>query len=279
MIVVGMDLTLQDLRYVRRNPKSLILGLFGQFLLPAIALALVRVFRFEIVIVSGILLMAASPAGGISNYYSYLARANTALSVVLTTASCLCAGVTMPLLLHLFSFLVGTSTGFAVPLPVLFVQVFLMLVIPIVAGILIRSFRPQFVAKHSEILRKLSLAGLAALIIFVIQQGRELFFHRALEIMFASGLLILLSMGAGFLLGFLLRIPPSDSFTISVEFAVRNVAIATAIAVTALGKTEFAFFATAYFLTEIPIILLAAKFFRIIKQRRPNGAPASRPAA
>jgi ACR3 family arsenite efflux pump ArsB len=37
--------------------------------------------------------------------------------------------------------------------------------------------------------------------------------------------------------------------------ATRNVAIATAVAVTLLGRTEFAVFASVYFLTELPLML------------------------
>jgi ACR3 family arsenite efflux pump ArsB len=42
----------------------------------------------------------------------------------------------------------------------------------------------------------------------------------------------------------------------------RNVGIATAIAVTVLGRVEFAVFATAYFLSQVPILLAAVLVFR-----------------
>jgi hypothetical protein len=45
-------------------------------------------------------------------------------------------------------------------------------------------------------------------------------------------------------------------------FVVRNVGIATAIAVTLLGRVEFAVFATAYFLAQTPILVAAAVVFR-----------------
>ncbi len=46
------------------------------------------------------------------------------------------------------------------------------------------------------------------------------------------------------------------------EFATRNIAVATAIAVTLLGRVDFALFATAYFLTEVPLMLGAVAVFR-----------------
>jgi hypothetical protein len=47
-------------------------------------------------------------------------------------------------------------------------------------------------------------------------------------------------------------------------FVVRNVGIATAIAVTVLGRVEFAVFATAYFLAQVPLLLAAVVLFRCV---------------
>ena len=61
------------------------------------------------------------------------------------------------------------------------------------------------------------------------------------------------------------RRPAPDRFTLATEFATRNVAVATAIAVTLLGRAEFALFATTYFLTELPLTLLAVAGFRRLR--------------
>jgi ACR3 family arsenite efflux pump ArsB len=50
--------------------------------------------------------------------------------------------------------------------------------------------------------------------------------------------------------------------TLGVGVATRNVAIATAFAVTVLGQIQFAVFATTYFLVEVPIMLVAIGIFR-----------------
>jgi predicted Na+-dependent transporter len=54
----------------------------------------------------------------------------------------------------------------------------------------------------------------------------------------------------------------TDRFTVALVFVVRNVGIATAIAVTVLNQLEFAVFATAYFLSQLPLLLAAALVFR-----------------
>jgi ACR3 family arsenite efflux pump ArsB len=57
----------------------------------------------------------------------------------------------------------------------------------------------------------------------------------------------------------------TDRFTVGMVFVVRNVGIATAIAVTALGRVEFAMFATAYFLAQAPLLLAFVVVFRWLR--------------
>lgn len=67
---------------------------------------------------------------------------------------------------------------------------------------------------------------------------------------------------AGWLLGAAAGASSPDRFTLATEFATRNVAVAAALALTLAGRVEFAFFATAYFLTEIPLMLGATVVYR-----------------
>ena len=60
---------------------------------------------------------------------------------------------------------------------------------------------------------------------------------------------------------------PSDRFTLAAEFATRNIAVATASAVTLAGRVEFALFATTYFLTGAPLMVGAIIVFRRLRQR------------
>jgi hypothetical protein len=56
-----------------------------------------------------------------------------------------------------------------------------------------------------------------------------------------------------------------DRSAVGIAFVIRNVGIATAIAVTVLGRVEFAVFATAYFLAQVPIFLAAVLVFRFMR--------------
>jgi ACR3 family arsenite efflux pump ArsB len=82
-----------------------------------------------------------------------------------------------------------------------------------------------------------------------------------------AALLNLLGFGAGYAVGVACRCSVADRFTLAVEFAVRNVVIAAVIAITILGQVEFAIFATAYFLIEVPMMLIAVAAFRLVSDR------------
>jgi BASS family bile acid:Na+ symporter len=100
MLTVGLELTPGDLRRVVVYPKAVLVATLGQLLLlPAFAAALILALRPEPTVAAGMILLAASPGGALSNVYSYLARANLALSVTLTALSTLLALISMPLLI------------------------------------------------------------------------------------------------------------------------------------------------------------------------------------
>lgn len=111
MFVVGMELTTDDFRRVARRPGLVGLATVGQLvLLPFIGWLLVRFLHLQPVIAQGLLLVTACPSGAMANVYTFLAGANTALSVTLTAVSCLAAVVTTPLAIAVLQTQVDSST-------------------------------------------------------------------------------------------------------------------------------------------------------------------------
>jgi len=94
---MGLGLKVNDFKTVATRPKGLIAGSAGQILLlPAVAVALASFFDNPIVVV-GLLLIAVCPGGSTSNYFTYLARGDVALSISMTAISGSLAAVTVPL--------------------------------------------------------------------------------------------------------------------------------------------------------------------------------------
>jgi ACR3 family arsenite efflux pump ArsB len=83
-----------------------------------------------------------------------------------------------------------------------------------------------------------------------------------LQLVLLAAVFVTASFAVGWAVGAVVKVSGPDQFTLAAEFATRNVAIATSIAVTLLGRTEFAVFASVYFLTELPIMLAAVAVWR-----------------
>lgn len=239
MIAVGLDVTRDDLRQVARRKWTLAVTTIAQvLLLPAAGLAIAGAVPDER-IAAFVLLVAACPGGGMSNVYVYLARANTALSVTLTAASCMAAVLTMPLIFATYAIVNGRPVEFALPLPTLLGQLLIMTVIPVWAGAWIRDRRPQLEQAHGRRFRALSAAGVLLIVGAGLVQSAGSLTTDLLIGGAAATLLVAASMAVGWLVGAAFSTSSGDRFTVMVEFAVRNLALAMVIEVTLLGHPEF----------------------------------------
>ena len=97
MLGMGMTLELKDFLQVWKSPKIIGIGVFAQYLImPAWGAFLAWVFKLPDELAVGLILVACCPGGTASNVVVFLARANIALSVSLTTFSTLFAVILTP---------------------------------------------------------------------------------------------------------------------------------------------------------------------------------------
>jgi BASS family bile acid:Na+ symporter len=264
MIVVGLELTGEDFRRIVRRSRFVALALTIQILLwPLVAALLLTAVPLQPYIAAGVLLVAVCPSGSMANFYTYLGRANLALSVTLTAVSCLTAVLTMPVLLALFKTQLHDPATLDAPVPLMIGQLLLLLILPTLLGMSLRRLRPALAQRHGRTLLRLAIAALAALLAFVVVQEWERMAGDFMEISQVVTVLTLIMMLAGGLAGWACAVPAGDRFALAMIFVVRNVAVATAVAVTVLGRVEFAVFATAYFLAQVPILVAALTLFRL----------------
>jgi len=272
---VGTELTREDLREVWRRPIVTIAALVGPVvLLPPAALVMIALLNPPEHVTLGLLLLAACPIGGISNAYSMLARADTALSVTLTGLSCAAATVTIPAITFVLERSHGRPLGFAVPEKVLAVQLLGVLALPVAAGMALRWRAPALAMRWGRALRAVSFVLLAALVALVLATSVA-DWNEARDIAAVACAFISVSFALGWCTGRAVRAGPRARFTIAAEFATRNVGVATFIAVALLGRIEFAAFAALYMVVEVPLALLAvAVFLRWQPARREEPTPA-----
>ena len=278
LMAVGLDLTPLDFTRVRHQSARVAVGLLGPLvLLPPLALGLTMLFQTRPDVAAGLLLIAVCPVGGISNAFTYLARASPALSITLTGFSCLCAGVTIPLVGVSFELLLGRPLGFHAPATVLAAQTLLLLALPVAIGMGIRRRLPQIAVRYGRSLQRLAFCGVAVILLLIIADEPDAFLRGLSSTVPLALAFVVSATLVGWLSASWVTHDARDRFTIAVEFGTRNVTVAIAIAVTLLGHVEFARFAATYFLVELPMMLIAVSLFRAFQLRKTSRLAAAGP--
>ncbi len=263
MTIVGLELTIADLRRVMHYPMHVAAALFGQVLiLPLIAAALIVVLRPEPVIAGGLILAAAAPQAISSNYFCLLARADIALSVTLTAVSSALAVATTPLVAALgFSLLLEQDAGFALPAGKVAQQVVTGLLLPVSAGMLIRHYAPGFVERNRTRFQWLSVAAVVLMLaILLTDQAGNIW-----RTLVPTVLIAVLFMAGAATLGFSMAKSFSwnreDTVTMVAAFPSRSLSIATLVAVNVLEQLDFLSFAVVFFLVQtlllVPVMMLS----------------------
>ena len=146
MFELGLTLQTEDFKLFRKRPRPIIAGLAGQIiLLPMLAFALGHVFQLEPLFFIGIILIACSPGGSSSNIFSMIAKGDVALSVSLTACSSIITLFTIPVIMEFATHFVDSNLDIDIHLPVgsLIMQNLVLMLLPIVAGIFTKRYRPQ----------------------------------------------------------------------------------------------------------------------------------------
>ena len=270
LAAVGLDLTSEHFARVRRRKVLLAAGLVAPLLLlPPIAVALVSLFQVAPHVADSLLLVAVCPIGGISNTYNYLARASPALSVTLTGLSCVLAGVTIPVVGRALEISLERSLQLTAPLPLLLTHLLLMLTLPVILGMWVRRRWADLARRYQSTVQRLAFVGVGMVLLLIILDNPRAFLGDLPTTVPLAAAFIVCSMIVGWGTASMFAADRRDRFTLAAEFGTRNLGVAMALAVTLLGRVEFARFAYTYFLIEVPLMFGAIALFRR-SQRSPD---------
>lgn len=231
MLGLGLSLTLADFARVVKFPKPVLVGLACQLLLlPLICFFIAKGFALAPALAVGLMLLAASPGGTTANLYSHLAHGDVALNVTLTAVNSVIAILTMPLLvnLSLAHFMEGDQ---AIPLQFAKVlQVFAIVLVPVALGMLIRKLAPRFAARMERPMKIVSALFLVVTVVLAFAKDWQTVVDYAPVVGGAALLFNLLSLGIGYWVPRLLRLPQRQAVAIGMEIGIHNGTLAIAMA-------------------------------------------------
>jgi BASS family bile acid:Na+ symporter len=263
--LVGLDISPAAVGTLVHRSRALLVGVVSALaLVPLLAWGTVHVFSLPRGLVASFLLTAACPAGTMAGVHSYLARANTAVAVTLVGCSCLLAGVSLPVFLWLFS--QGDAPSFSLPWMSLIRQVGLLLVLPVALGVLIRRAAPARVDRLRRPLRVLGASALLVLVAIVIASDPRSF-AVGLSAWGPVALFTVATLVSGDAIARLCGLDAGERIAVVLHLPIRNLGIATAIAVGVLQRTDYAAFAAAFFFVQTTLMLLAVGVYSFHRAR------------
>jgi BASS family bile acid:Na+ symporter len=226
MFGMGTSMSIKDFLGVVKMPKGVVVGVLCQFtIMPFIGFGLASLSGFPAEIAAGIILIGCSPSGMASNVMSYLANANLALSITITSITTLLAPFVTP-------FLMGWLAGEFVEINVIDMMwsIVKMVIIPIGAGLIFNYLLRGKAKLLDDLMPIISMAGIALIIVIITAAGRD-------SLLAIGPLLIILVLAhnvAGYFLGYgaskMLRMNERDCRTIAIEVGMQNGGLASGIA-------------------------------------------------
>ncbi len=168
MFGVGLTLTAREFEKVVTRPKNLLLALTSQILiLPIIAFVIASLSWLKPEFRVGLVILAASPGGATSGFIAYLFRANTALSITMTTVNSFLCLFSIPVVVNLaLRFFMASEAEIHLPFWETVVQIFSITIIPATLGILVSRQWPIFARKAGRPVRNVMLVLLAVVFFF-----------------------------------------------------------------------------------------------------------------
>ena len=171
MFSLGLGLSLSDFTRVFFKPRDFLIGLFFQvIILPIVALIIVFFWPLTPELAIGVMILAAAPGGVTSNVLTSYAKGNIALSISLTAINSILCVITVPVILIISLSLLGyggLNEGQSL-LNVAF-QMFLIVTIPVILGVLLSGFLSSF----EKIAKNISIVLFALVLLGAIVSQRE----------------------------------------------------------------------------------------------------------
>ncbi|MFZ4764964.1 MAG: bile acid:sodium symporter family protein [Roseimicrobium sp.] len=226
MLGMGLTLSLDDFKAIAKMPGSVALGFVAQYtIMPLSGWLVATALKLEPGLAVGIILVASCPGGMASNMISYLAKANVALSVVLTMASTLLAFFFTPMWTSLLA-------GKYVPVDAwgLCMSAFQLTIAPVVLGVLIRWKMPRTADKIGACGPTVAVLAFTLVSGGIVAASADAIAANFGKLALAAFALHVLGFGVGYVISKVLRYPESVARTVSIEVGMQNGGMAASLA-------------------------------------------------
>ena len=218
MFGIGAVLQIEDFKRIAQKPVIVLIGSAAQFsIMPLGAFLLAKLFNLPPEIAVGLILTGSAPGAMASNVMSYIAKADTAYSVSLTTVSTLLCPLLTPGLT-----LILAKSRLEVPFLEMVGSVIKMVIVPLFIGFGVRHYLKEKVEKILPIFPAISVTFIIFICSLVIALNKDYLATVTGVILTAGIFLNIYGMLAGYGVGSLFRMDVCRKRTLAIEIGMQN---------------------------------------------------------
>ena len=265
MFALGLGLTGNDFLRVARQSRDFFVGAFSQIiLLPIIAFILVKIWPIAPELAIGVMIIAAAPGGVTSNILTSFAKGDVALSISLTAIISLVSVITIPfIVLTSVGLLSNTNVTEDISLIAMSRDMFLIVTVPVILGMLLRKFVSGIALKFEPIAKKISTILFVLVLLGAIAAERENVVSYFAQAGLITLVLNVIMMVVAFYLAQLLGSKAEQKKCITIECGLQNGTLAIFVATSIFGGGMYVIPAATYslimFATSLIFVYLVKK--------------------
>ncbi|MHC4645850.1 MAG: bile acid:sodium symporter family protein [Planctomycetota bacterium] len=254
MFGIGAILQIDDFKRIFRKPIIILIGSSAQFsIMPLGAFLAAKLFGLPPAIAAGLILTGSAPGAMASNVMSYVAKADTAYSVSLTTVSTLLCPLITPALTFLLA-----SSAMKVSFWAMVLDIVCMVILPLFAGFGVRHYFKKRLNRILPVFPAISVTFIIFICASVIAVNKSRLPQITGLILASVVLLNVYGMTAGYGVGALFRMTNKRKRTLAIEIGMQNAGLGVVLAKEHIGDEATIPAATFVFVCIITASIMAA---------------------
>ena len=263
MFSLGLGLTGSDFLRVFKQPKDFFVGIISQIiLLPLIAFVLVKIWPISPELAIGVMIIAAAPGGVTSNLLTSFSRGDVALSISLTAIISLLCVLTIPFIVLTSAGLLGNSVDQSISIFGMAKDMFLIVTVPVILGMLFRSFASSLAFKIEPFTKKLSAILFVIVLLGAIAAERENIFSYFVQAGLITLFLNIIMMVVAFYVAKFFATGLAQRKCITIECGLQNGTLAIFVGTSIFGGGMYVIPAATYSLIMFVTSLIFIYFIR-----------------
>lgn len=227
MFGIGALLTGEDFEPIFGRPRLVLLGVLAQFsIMPVAAFLIVRVLDLPSALAFGLILAGAVPDAMAAGVMTYIAGADVALSVALTTGTTLISPAVTPALMYLFA-----HEYIPVQFWPMMKSIMLMVILPLSLGLAVRHYFKDGVERIRPVFPAVSSVFIAFICALVVALNRQSIGNVTWLVFLAVILLNITGLVLGYGAGRLFKFDTRQSRTLSIGVGMQNAGLGAVLAI------------------------------------------------